>query len=84
VASLASHPLRRFLDAGVLVSVGTDDPAMFGLSLAGELAALQERLGLSDDAVRRLVLNAVESCWLAAERRAGLRARIVGDPAWAE
>jgi adenosine deaminase len=84
VASLESHPLRRFLDAGVLVSVGTDDPAMFGLSLAGELAALQERLGLSDDAVRRLVLNAVESCWLAAERRAGLRARIVGDPAWAE
>jgi adenosine deaminase len=83
-ASLESHPIRRLVDAGVLVSVGTDDPAMFGLSLAGEFDALQGRLGLSDDAARRLILNAVESCWLPEERRAALRARIVGDPAWGE
>lgn len=84
VRSLAAHPIKRFLDAGLLVSVNTDDPAMFGLSLAGELSALQSRLGFTDDEVRQLVLNAVDSCWLSDERRAELRARVVGDSAWAE
>lgn len=83
VASLAEHPIQRLVDAGVLVSVGTDDPAMFGLSMAGELAALQSTLGFSDDDIRRLLLNAVDSCWLPDDRRASLRARLVSDPAWA-
>ena len=83
-ASLESHPIRRFLDAGLLVSVSTDDPARFGLSLAGELASLQSRLGFTDGDVRTLLLNAVESCWLPEERRSDLRARLVGDPAWTE
>jgi adenosine deaminase len=84
IGSLATHPIRRFWDAGVLVSVGSDDPAMFGLSLAGELAALQPSLGFTDADVRQLVLNAVDSCWLPDERRAELRARIVTDPYWVE
>ena len=84
VASLEAHPIRQFLDAGLLVSVSTDDPAMFGLWLAGELAALQSRLGFTDADIRRLQLNAVDSCWLPGQRKAALRSRIVGDPAWAE
>ena len=84
VASLADHPIRRLLDAGVQVSVGTDDPAMFGLSLAGELAALQARLHFSDAEIRLLQLNAVDSCWLPEARRAALRRRLVADPAWAD
>jgi adenosine deaminase len=84
VASLESHPIRRFLDAGLVVSIGTDDPAMFGLSLAGEFAALQSRVGLTDADVRRLMLNAVESCWLPEERKSDLRTRVVEDPAWRE
>ena len=84
LAAIDEHPLRRFLDAGLVVSVNTDDPAMFGLSMAGELAAAQERLGCTDDDVRTLVLNAADSCWLPETRRAALRARLVSDPAWAE
>jgi adenosine deaminase len=84
VASLSAHPIRRLLDAGVLVSLGTDDPAMFGLTLAGEFAALQSRLWFTDDDVRSLLLNAVGSCWLPDERRAALRARLVSDPVWGE
>ena len=82
VASLDEHPIRRLLDAGVVVSVATDDPAMFGLSMAGELAALQDRLGFGADDLRRLTLNAVESCWLPGDRREALRARLVADPSW--
>jgi adenosine deaminase len=83
VSSLAAHPIRRLLDAGVLVSIGTDDPAMFGLSMAGELASLQSTLGFTDDETRQLLLNAVDSCWLPDPERADLRARLVADPAWA-
>jgi adenosine deaminase len=84
VASLAASPIRRFFDAGILVSVNTDDPAMFGLSMAGEYAALAESHGFTADEIRRLVLNAVESCWLPADRRAALRERIETDTAWGE
>jgi aminodeoxyfutalosine deaminase len=68
-------------DAGVLVSVNTDDPAMFGLSLAGEYQALNGALGFTAAEIRQLVLNAVESCWLPDRQKAALRTRIVGDPA---
>jgi adenosine deaminase len=84
IAALDRHPIRRLLDAGVLVSVNTDDPAMFGLSMAGEFAALQSRLGFTDDDVRTLILNALDSTWLPDERRAELRSRVVADPVWEE
>jgi adenosine deaminase len=84
VSSLAEHPIRQFFEAGLLVSVATDDPAMFGLSLAGELEALILRLGFTTDEVRRLMLNAIESTWLPAARKASLLSRIVDDPAWTE
>jgi len=83
VPSLAAHPIRAFLDAGLVVSVATDDPAMFGLSMAGEFAALMIRRGFTRADIRTLSLNAVESTWLPAERRAALRARLESDPAWA-
>ena len=82
VRSLVEHPIRRFVDAGVLVSVATDDPAMFGLSMAGEFQALMSRLGFTRLDVRLLTLNAVESTWLPADRKAALRARIESDAAW--
>jgi aminodeoxyfutalosine deaminase len=39
VPSLEEHPLRRLLDAGVLCTVNTDDPAMFDTDLSREFAA---------------------------------------------
>jgi adenosine deaminase len=73
--------MRRLFDAGVLISVATDDPAMFGLSMAGELAALQSTLAFTNDEIRQLLLKGVERCWSPDARRAALRARFLGDPA---
>jgi adenosine deaminase len=63
VDSLAAHPIRRFMEAGVLVSVNTDDPKMFGTSLAAEYAALAEELAFQPDEIRRLMESAIRSTW---------------------
>jgi adenosine deaminase len=82
VGSLEEHPIRRLRDAGVLVSVNTDDPKMFGNALAEELALLQARLGFSADEVRGLLLDAVAASWLPEPRKQQLADAFRSDPAW--
>jgi adenosine deaminase len=74
VDSVSSHPLRAFFDRGLLVSVNTDDPKMFGTSLEGEYAALAEQQGFDLPEIRRLVENAIDSTWADEATRARLRA----------
>jgi adenosine deaminase len=82
VASLAEHPIREFVDRGILVTVNTDDPMMFGNSLAEEYARLHAELGFTTGEIQGLVLNAVSASWLPAERKAALAAELHADPAW--
>lgn len=42
------HPLKRFLDAGIPVSISTDDPGIFGVTLEEEYARCRKYLGLTD------------------------------------
>lgn len=42
VARIEEHPIRRLFDAGVRVTVGSDDPLVFGTSLSGEFLALSD------------------------------------------
>lgn len=46
VASLAEHPVRKLFDAGVPIILNTDDPALFGCTLAGEYELAERELGL--------------------------------------
>lgn len=82
VATLDEHPVRGLLDAGCVVTIGSDDPAMFGTSLAGEYTALVERLGCTRGQVRDLVLAAVDAAWLDDTDRHRLHAEIAGSSAW--
>ena len=47
VPSLAEHPVRRFFDEGVAVTVSTDDPLSFGNTLSEEYIVLHQELGFS-------------------------------------
>jgi adenosine deaminase len=58
VGDLAAHPVRRLHERGVPVTIGTDDPTLFGRSLGEELVSLVEDLGLSLADVARLQANA--------------------------
>ncbi|MBS42708.1 MAG: adenosine deaminase [Nocardioides sp.] len=53
VASLAEHPLPAFVEAGVRVTVNSDDPPMFGTSLVEEYLVAADLLGLDDDPAGR-------------------------------
>jgi aminodeoxyfutalosine deaminase len=54
---LASHPIRRLIDAGVPVTISTDDPPFFGTDLNGEYLAAREKVGLSMAELWRANLN---------------------------
>jgi adenosine deaminase len=73
VSSLAAHPIRRYVERGALVTVNTDDPKMFGNSLAEEYALLEAELGFTFDAIGELILNGVRASWLPAARKVALQ-----------
>ena len=82
VPSIDAHPVRRYFERGLLVTINTDDPEMFGNSLAQEFQALVEVHGFSRDEIRTLILNAVRASWLPADRRRHLAADLQDDPDW--
>ncbi|MGK3203001.1 adenosine deaminase family protein [Amycolatopsis sp. MEPSY49] len=76
VPSVAAHPVRRMLDHGVVVTLNTDDPPMFGATLTGEYVAVAETLGLTAAELVRLAENAVDASFLDERRKALLRTEI--------
>jgi adenosine deaminase len=84
VRSIADHPLRRYFERGLVVTVNTDDPKMFGNSLAEEYRLLESRMGFSRDEIRALILQAIAASWLPLERKNGWMDRFRSDPAWVE
>ncbi len=67
--SLSQHPLRRYFDAGVLVTLNSDDPAMFQTSLAREYQLAQDAFGFTDDELRRLAANSFRASFLPEETK---------------
>ncbi|WKN49729.1 adenosine deaminase [Nocardioides sp. Arc9.136] len=76
VADLAEHPIVAFRDAGVTVTVASDDPPMFGTSLNREYEVAAELLGLDDDGVADLARTAVRASFAEESLRARLLAEI--------
>jgi aminodeoxyfutalosine deaminase len=64
VPSLAEHPLRAFRDAGVVVTVNSDDPPMFGTTLNREYEIAARLLDLDQKGVRDLAKAAVDAAFL--------------------
>ena len=76
VAHWDQHPVRTLIDAGALVTINTDDPAMFDCTLAGEFAVLQDRFGFDDAAIKRLSLAVIDGSWADSATRGRLTNRI--------
>ncbi|MBQ4812785.1 adenosine deaminase [Pseudoalteromonas luteoviolacea] len=64
VASIESHPLKQFLDHGILATINTDDPAVQGVELDNEFAKAAPLAGLSEADIQKAQKNAVEIAFL--------------------
>ncbi len=72
VRSYETHPLRRFLERGILASINTDDPSVSGIDLAHELTLAAEAAGLNESDVQKAQRNAVATAFLSKEEKARL------------
>ncbi|HYL13241.1 MAG TPA: adenosine deaminase [Terriglobales bacterium] len=67
--SLAEHPVRNYFDHGLMITLHTDDPAMFRTSLNREYQLAQSDFGFTDEHLRELARNSFEASFLPAEKK---------------
>jgi len=60
----ASHPLRKLWDRGVFMTIGSDDPPMFGTDLTNEYQVLVKEYNFSQDELQRISLNGIQASFL--------------------
>jgi len=70
VASAADHPLPAMLEAGITVTVGTDDPPMFQTNLLDDYQRAIDWAGLDDAAVAQLARNSIEASFATTDQKA--------------
>jgi adenosine deaminase/aminodeoxyfutalosine deaminase len=66
------HPIRDYFDAGLMVTINSDDPPMFGSNLLQEYVLAHETYAFSFEQLRELAANAVEASFLPPERKLAL------------
>ncbi len=76
VPSLAEHPINAMHEAGVVVTVNSDDPPMFGTSLNQEYAVAADLLGLNENGVADLARTAVRASFAGADVKQRLLSEI--------
>ena len=76
VDDLRRHPLRRLMEAGVRVTINSDDPAYFGGYVNENYAALQTALNLTRAELVAIARNSFTAAFLDAAERAPLLARL--------
>ncbi|MEU0238222.1 adenosine deaminase [Nocardiopsis sp. NPDC006198] len=81
VPTLAQHPLPALLDAGLLVTVNSDDPSYFGGYVHDNYEALRTHLGLDEATLRQLARNSFTASFLSPERKKALIAEVDAHPA---
>jgi adenosine deaminase len=65
--------IRRMVEAGLNVTINTDDPAMFETNLGHGFTTLFESIGWGPDMARKFSLNSVEGSWLSESDKSALR-----------
>ncbi len=72
VDSYQDHPLREFIERGILATINTDDPGISAIDLKYEYEQAAPAAGLSEDQIRQAQKNALEVAFQTPEERAEL------------
>jgi aminodeoxyfutalosine deaminase len=75
-STFANHPLRRYFDLGLLVTLNSDDPAFFGSDLANEYLLAHTQQGFTRDELRQLAANSIRASFLPDSDKSKWLARI--------
>jgi adenosine deaminase/aminodeoxyfutalosine deaminase len=73
---LTAHPVRSYFDAGLMITLNSDDPAMFGSDLEEEYVLARNEFGFTEEHLRELAANSIEASFLPADRKVELLRRI--------
>ena len=84
VASYEAHPVRRYYERGIAISINTDDPKMFGNSLAEEYRLLIEEKGFTPAEIKEVILESIEMAWMSENSKQQLVKVFREDPGWLE
>jgi aminodeoxyfutalosine deaminase len=68
-AGFSEHPVKSFFDEGLMVTLNTDDPAMFQTSLNREYQMAMEQFGFSREQLREIARNSFEASFLPVEKK---------------
>jgi len=79
VPDYPSHPLRRFLEMGILATINTDDPGISGIDLPYEYNVAAPKAGLSEAQIRQAQRNALTIAFLSEEEKTDLECNIPGQ-----
>ncbi len=71
-ATVEDHPVKLYFESGLMVTINSDDPPMFGSNLLEEYCLVQEKFEFSLEQMRELAANAVEASFLGPERKIAL------------
>ncbi len=74
--TLYDHPVRKLFEAGVLVTLNTDDPDMFRTTLVEEYRIARDTFGFSEEELRQLARNSFRASFLPEERKRELLQQI--------
>ncbi len=66
---ISEHPVRRYFDQGLMVTLNTDDPAMLATSITKEYELAQTEFGFTDEHLRELARNSFEASFLPPEKK---------------
>ena len=69
VDRMSAHPIRQLFDAGVTVTINSDDPFFFGNSLSEEYYALHQELGFSTSELIRVASNGFRVALVGTEQK---------------
>ena len=67
--ALAEHPVKSYFDHGVMVTLNTDDPALFSTTLSREYQIAQDSFAFTDEHLRELARNSFEASFLPPEKK---------------
>ncbi len=79
VAKIGAHPLRELFDAGVRLSINSDDPIFFNATITSEYRLAAEEFGFTAAELTQIALDSVEATFLPVAEKAVLLAELTAE-----